>query len=1044
MSQKFMTALLLLTGVVCTCPCGLAQTTPATAYFQALYWVGENQLEAGLAQLQTIHSGELAYRAIDRIYEIRQVQDQTALAEDYFQELTKNPATASRGRYGLAKLAYEQKDFVKAIEIIEKLIAAGVINEPVMNIFYRCHDHRQSAVEMHIFFTDKLSQDSTNAFYWYGLAHAECGLKHLQTALALYDRTLRLDSTIYRAHLWKQHLIYNFSGDFKTGIQLAQKLIRNENIRQDLELYPLCLNLLGHFYNAIGYFSKAIDCFQEAYARSKKLGLFLNQGGLLGNLLHVCANTGDPRALEFFPEAIQLARQTRRPDEVFRHTLNLGLFYATIGDHPNALAFFRNSLKFAAENQITHPGYLTNTFRYLAEVLAKTGEFAAATDSIQRAIALATARENPALVAECQMTSGIIFQKSGQFELAMEAFQTAEKFFKESQDHFHVCECGLHVAESRREMQQWPAALQAFRQAQQTAATFNYPQLAWKARIGISRIQEQSGNPAAAIAGYQSVIDEVDAFGAKFSSENSRIDFLESQMQVYDRLIQMRLTSQSSKNQQQIAAFDLLERMKSVALQGSIDREQIVQQLESVSEDTKIEYFSNQQRCEAKQKEVARLISASGQNVNDIRIDILKSEITQLQNQQADLYRLIIAQSPEVMLTVQRVWSIAEIQQHGLSANQVLVEYFVGDEDAAVWIISRNRWNYVPIPLPRASLREKIRAISATLFTPGSNIFKSENSLITHAAANIRTEALAALHQAIFQPIEKYLPPAAELIIVADDWLCYLPFEMLVTDLAGLTSNYLLEKYPITYAFSAHAYFSGRPAKRPPEKLLLALANPVLDANPQSGVLDYLKTSFSALFRDGQLLPLPFSEQEVHSIAAEIQDGEIRVGDQATEHCFKNQAGQYQIIHLATHHVLNERHPELSQLILARGTDDDGFLNLYEIMDTRLNADLVVLSACNSARGEYRRSTGIFSMCYAFKSAGAANVLASLWWVEDASTAWLMRRFYHYLQTGASKARALQLAKIDLLQEGSKTVYPAARNPFYWAPFILVGSEPRF
>lgn len=1042
MSHKFMTALLWLTGVVCTSPPGLAQTNPSNMYFQALHLIGSNQIDAGLAGLCTIDSGELAYRAIDRIFEIRQVQDQITLAENYFQELTRNPVTASLGWYGLAKLAFEQKDFATATGIIEKLIESSVVNEPVMNTLRRCHDHRQSAAEMHAFFTRKLPEDSTNAFYWYGLAHAEYGLKHFQTALMLYDRVLRLDSTIYRAHLWKQHVIYNTSGNFKTGIQLGQKLIRNENIRKDLELYPLCLNLLGHFYHAIGYFPKAIDCFQEAYARSKKLGLFVNQCGLLGNLIQVCATTGDPRALEYFPEAIKLARQTRHPDEVFRHTLNLGLFYATIGDLANARAFFRNSLKFAAENQVSHPGYLSNTFRYLAEVLAKTGEFAAATDSIQHAIALATARENPELIAECQMTAGVIYQKSGQFAPAIEALQAAEKFFRESQDHFHACECGVYLAEIRREMNQIPVALAAFHEAEQIAARLNYPQLAWKARIGLAGIQEKQGNHAAAIAGYQLVIDEFEAFGTRFLSESSRFDFLENQMQTYERLIQLLLISKTSKTPQQDGAFEMLERMKSAALRDTFDREQLIQRLEAVSEELKIEYLTNQQLCESKQQEFARLAAtASG---DDIQINILKSEILQLQNQQSELIREVCNFAPELSFSHQPVVTLAEIQQKGLRPNQILIEYFVSDQLTAVWIAAPDRLEYVKLPLNRGLLRDKIKAISATLFAPAGRNSSPEKLLVTHAVANIRSEALLDLYQALFQPIENNLHPGAELILVADDWLSYLPFEMLVTRFDGSTPHYLLEKYPITYAFSAQSYFTGQPPKHKPEKELLALANPLLGIKTESGVLDYLKTSFAALFRENKLLPLPFSEQEVQSIAQAVRNSEIRVGTQATENYFKNQAGEYRIIHLATHHVLNERHPELSQLILAQGIDDDGFLNLYEIMNTRLNADLVVLSACNSARGQYRRSTGIFSMCYAFKCAGAANVLASLWWVEDASTAWLMQRFYQHLQTGASKARALQLAKMDLLKEGAKTVYPAARNPFYWAPFILVGSELRF
>ena len=125
-----------------------------------------------------------------------------------------------------------------------------------------------------------------------------------------------------------------------------------------------------------------------------------------------------------------------------------------------------------------------------------------------------------------------------------------------------------------------------------------------------------------------------------------------------------------------------------------------------------------------------------------------------------------------------------------------------------------------------------------------------------------------------------------------------------------------------------------------------------------------------------------------------------------------------------------------SKIILSQSNNvlEDGLLQTYEIYNMRLNANLTVLSGCNSGIGELKRGEGLIGMRRAFLYAGVPSIVVSLWPVEDESTAILMKQFYKYLNAGYIKKTALQKAKIDLIKSKDKK-----RDPFYWAPFVLIG-----
>ena len=169
----------------------------------------------------------------------------------------------------------------------------------------------------------------------------------------------------------------------------------------------------------------------------------------------------------------------------------------------------------------------------------------------------------------------------------------------------------------------------------------------------------------------------------------------------------------------------------------------------------------------------------------------------------------------------------------------------------------------------------------------------------------------------------------------------------------------------------------------------------------------------------------------------DFKDATVFTGRQAQETTAKKLAGQYRYLHFATHGFFNDASPLLSSIVLAQpepGSHEDGFLTAREIFDLNLHCDMVVLSACNTARGETRTGDGLIGLTWALFVAGAPTQVVSQWSVDDASTATLMQSFYAGLtKKRMAKGQALRQAELALMRDGKH------RHPYYWAPFVLLG-----
>jgi CHAT domain-containing protein len=373
--------------------------------------------------------------------------------------------------------------------------------------------------------------------------------------------------------------------------------------------------------------------------------------------------------------------------------------------------------------------------------------------------------------------------------------------------------------------------------------------------------------------------------------------------------------------------------------------------------------------------------------------------------------------------------SLGEAKEMLPDDNTILLEYSLGDSSSCLWVITRRDHKFFRLP-PRKILQDQIESMRFALLDP-------DNSNI-----DFITGPGYSLYRQLVKPAEPYFTKKTRLIIVPDGILNYLPFEVLLSDSTARGSNasfsdlpFLVKKYPLSYAQSGTVLknliaqrneSAGTNADR---KRIIALGDPLynnknVDESP--GVY-----SFSRLENSGM---------EVEKIASYFDKGsaDILLQDEASEDAFKGngELKKYDYIHFATHGLIDENKPDFSSLVLTRNSSstEDGFLRANEIFNLKLDADLVVLSACQTGLGKLIRGEGMVGLTRAFMYAGTPAVMVSLWSVSDISTATLMGEFYKNMLKGdLIKTDALRKAQLAVLKDEKFA------HPFYWAPFVIFG-----
>jgi CHAT domain-containing protein len=347
----------------------------------------------------------------------------------------------------------------------------------------------------------------------------------------------------------------------------------------------------------------------------------------------------------------------------------------------------------------------------------------------------------------------------------------------------------------------------------------------------------------------------------------------------------------------------------------------------------------------------------------------------------------------------------------------VLLEYVVTEEKTFLFILESGKQvpNVFTIPIAQETLAERV----------GNFRIQMGNRDLSFLTTS------AELFKLLVAPAAKHMKDAVKVVLVPDDVLWSLPFQALRTP----KQRFLIEECAISYVPSFTVLRESRrlhkKQKSGTPETLLALGNPTLG----NQTIEKVKRAY----RDQQLEPLPDAEKEVNALKQlyGINQSKVYVGPEAREYVLKNEASKFDVVHLATHGIVNDVTPMYSQLILAQGSDaeDDGILEAWEIMNLRLNAELVVLSACDTALGKIQKGEGMIGLAWSLFVAGSPTTVASQWKVDSASTTELMLGFHRNLKSNISKAEALRQASLKLLRSDHY------HHPFFWAPYVLIGDS---
>jgi CHAT domain-containing protein/Tfp pilus assembly protein PilF len=490
-------------------------------------------------------------------------------------------------------------------------------------------------------------------------------------------------------------------------------------------------------------------------------------------------------------------------------------------------------------------------------------------------------------------------------------------------------------------------------------------------------------------------------------------------------------------------------------------------------------------KIEAKERERLRLPAAEQKD----KVAAIDREINDLLLQKEQLEARIRAYNPQYasLMNAPRP-GVADIQLE-LDADTLLLEYFISElpkSSSYLWLVSRDSLSSFRLPAAKEiedearrvydSLAERNRQIPGESLT--SKRARLEDADVAYAAASARLSGM------LLGPVAAQLDKK-RLIIVAEGMLQYIPFAALPTPRTsrpGVTERQKQEngrpisasRAPLIADHEIVSLASGSVLVQlrqrlahhaPAPKTLAVFADPVFHSDDgrvreiaearnraRAGAKDNSAIA-AALARSSDVrrsaraagvsdfVRLRFSRREAEAISSFAPEAMRRTAldfAASREAALAEPLDQYRILHFATHGLLNSTTPALSGLVLSLvdegGQPRNGFLRLHEIYNLKLNADLVVLSACQTALGKKVQGEGLIGLTRGFQYAGAPRVVASLWRVDDQATAELMKRFYQgMLRGGLRPAAALRAAQISLARE------TRWKNPYYWAAFTLQG-----
>ena len=978
-----------------------------------LYWIAA---DSGVYRLDIRHlpnsDARNHYRL--RVEELKEATDQDRTRFEASQALTE------------ARRLSEQSSSDAAQQAVEKY-------QESISHFQAANDHSGEAYALvSLGYCYWRAQDYRRGIDYFEQARS---LWHALAESRMEASTLEAESAFYGA-LGQSQEVLDLDREV---LALWQSLGDRRRQAETLDAIAGDLGDLGEYQDALNFYDQALSICRGEPSWPAEL-----QYGILGNIGDFYGQFGDnQRALDYYGHALDLARATGNRTLQADMLQLIGATYEEAGDKDHALASFRDSLALARE--LRDPGGESFVMNRLGNFYVRQGQYGKALDYFNQAFALF---KRPMSL----YGMGIVYHKQGELKRALDVLNQALSQWPFT--NYIKGELLQEIGDVYEQLGERPKALEFLNKS--LAESRDAKDSGWEvlALCDIARVERAAGDLSGARRDIETGLGIQESFRYRISGSEQRANYFARAKRNYEFYIDLLMQMNSEQPDQGFAAaalqaserararslLDVLVEAHTDIRQGAdpklLEQERILQQ-----------------RLQARSEHQIALLTRAH---TPEQVESMTRELRALTAEYEDVEAHIRTTSPRyAALTQPEPLNLEQIQNRLLDRDTLLLEYVLGEGRSYVWAVTPSTFAAFTLP-KRADIEGAARGVYALLTAPDAHP-KGESELARQArVARARAEyprAASRLSEMVLGPVASLLGDK-RLLIVSDGALQYIPFEALPVpkQASGRFGQPIVVEHEIVNAPSASTVAALRrevTGRQVPPKAVAVLADPVFDeedsrvsearqartirqtAKPSSPDADFppgLKRSLAevGLAESGWRIPrLSFSRREAEAIMANASQGEgMEAVDfrASREMAMSSALRQYRIVHFATHGILDSQTPALSGIVFSlvdpQGKPENGFLRLFEIYNLDLPADLVVLSACQTALGKEIEGEGLVGLTRGFMYAGASRVMASLWEVNDAATSELMARFYKaMLKDHLRPAAALRVAQIQMWRQ---------------------------
>lgn len=879
----------------------------------------------------------------------------------------------------------------------------------------------------------RVIQDPTEQFtVLIGMGITEVTMHRSRQALEHFDQALVIahalgDKFRQGRALQRTAMAYVELDQWEKALQVSEESLRLYQATGDKNNEANMLRYAGDIYDHLGEWEKALQTSGEALKIYQATHDQNNEAEILRKIGTIYNNLGEfEKAREYIWPVVRISQALKDRDGEAKALESIGYTYHLQEEPQKVLEYYLEALRIWQDLKNRRKEAAIQSF--IAGEYARAGERQKAVTHAAQALQLIQGAGNKTTEATVLINIGHAYYTLAEFEKALGFYEEPLRYWELTANRRNEAITHSHIAAALRDLGRLDEAKAHIEKA---IALLEF------IREQASSAETQTSLVANFFLFYELYIDVLMRLHAAHPQAGNDLTALAFTEKVKLRSL-VALLAQARVNLSEGIDSALLERKRNIDAR-------ITAQLDDMAKRLKGGY-TNEQRKLAERK-----------------LDALKSEQRRVQAE------VVARSSRYASLTAPQPLDIKELQQQVLDDNSILLEFELGKDRSYLWAVTRDKVLSYQLP-PKEKIEAQARRVYELLTArqPAPKLTVGQQRKREVAAdLQYKTEARV-LSTMLLAPVAAQLG-SKRLVIVADGALQYVPFAVLPspTQTAGEPRPLILD-HEIVNLPSASVLAALRRElvdRKPAAKTVAILADPVFEANDarvklsldahksSDGVQDQvLNASADAAVkrallsvRGGEgnlnLRRLLFSREEAEAIISltskqsNLEALDFRANRKLA---MSDELSRYRIVHFSTHGLLDSHHPELSGLVLSlvdeAGRPQDGFLRLHEIYTLKLNADLVVLSACQTGLGQEVRGEGLIGLVRGFMYAGAPRVMASMWEVDDAATAELMKLFYKsVLQEKLTPAAALRAAQIKML---TKRHWQA---PYYWGAFMLQG-----